>query len=308
VVARLLIAQGFLVTRLVLFTKRSVVQSFAHYIQKQMIIGKILHDMKIEHDKYFTPIHIAKRLIKKTYEVIGEENITDIIEPSAGQGAFSLLMDCQAYDLYPEHSSIKKADFLTLDIKHKKGRLFIGNPPFGERNSLSRKFYDKSAMCGDYIAYILPISQLDNPMSLYKFDLIYSEDLDHVIYSGVNLHCCFNIYKRPDDGMENSGPPNFEMNDITVKEYRRNGSYEKPSEYDFGMGAWGNGVIGKEVEYVGQYASELYITVNNKKYKNDVVGLLRDTDWLAELPTVSMKRMQKWRMCRFLRRNFPNLN
>ena len=54
---------------------------------------------------------------KKTSEIIGEENISEIIEPSVGDGAF-LHYDKKphfAYDILPECesdiTSIKKGDF-----------------------------------------------------------------------------------------------------------------------------------------------------------------------------------------------------
>ena len=38
--------------------------------------------MKIENDKYYTPIQIANKCWDKVIETIGKDNITDIIEPS----------------------------------------------------------------------------------------------------------------------------------------------------------------------------------------------------------------------------------
>ena len=61
-------------------------------------------------------------------------------------------------------------------------------------------FYDKCCDCGDYIAFILPISCYKNDIKLYKFDLIYSEDLGLRYYTDRELHCCFNIYRRPTSG------------------------------------------------------------------------------------------------------------
>jgi len=46
--------------------------------------------MKITLDKYYTDTNTAKQCIEKVYEIIGKENITQIIEPSAGNGSFSL--------------------------------------------------------------------------------------------------------------------------------------------------------------------------------------------------------------------------
>jgi hypothetical protein len=45
---------------------------------------------KILNDKYYTSIELAKKCIDKTFEIIGEENITDIIEPSAGMDHFQI--------------------------------------------------------------------------------------------------------------------------------------------------------------------------------------------------------------------------
>ena len=150
---------------------------------------------KLLNDKYYTPKDLAKRLIETTFSVLGKDNITDIIEPSAGNGAFSSQMECKAYDIEPSADGIIKQDFLTLDLFYKRGRLIIGNPPFGTSNWMSIKFFKKSCTLGDFIAFIQPISQLDNNIQMYYFDLIYSEDLGVVKYTDRELHCCFNIYK-----------------------------------------------------------------------------------------------------------------
>ena len=72
-------------------------------------------------DKYYTPSHLVDHQIKMTIETIGLENITDVIKPSAGDGAFieSLFanfknVDIGLYDLYPEHHQITQQDFLGL--------------------------------------------------------------------------------------------------------------------------------------------------------------------------------------------------
>ena len=40
--------------------------------------------MKIANDKYYTPPEVARKLIDKTFEVVGIDNISDIIEPQQG--------------------------------------------------------------------------------------------------------------------------------------------------------------------------------------------------------------------------------
>lgn len=154
---------------------------------------------KIKNDKYYTPVELAKYCVEKTNEIIGKDNITEYIEPSAGAGVFLDFLDKPylAYDIEPEDDRITKADWLTVNLPYKKGRCVIGNPPFGNSNNLIKSFYNKAVLLSDYISFILPISQINNTQYLYKFDLVYSEDLGEQIYSDVSLHCCFNIYKRP---------------------------------------------------------------------------------------------------------------
>ena len=149
-------------------------------------------------DKYYTSKELAKYCIYKTYEIIGRENITEIIEPSAGSGNFSLQLDnCIAYDIEPEHDSVIKQDYLELEMEYKKGRLIIGNPPYGSRLNLAKSFCNKSFEIAEYVSFILPISQLKNTQSIYKYDLVHSEDLGKQKYSNIDVHCCLNIYKRP---------------------------------------------------------------------------------------------------------------
>ncbi|MFC0903691.1 hypothetical protein ACFHWD_03180 [Clostridium sp. MT-14] len=213
---------------------------------------------------------------------------------------------CWAYDIKPEDDSIIKQDFLALDINYLDGRLIIGNPPYGTRNILAVKFYKKSIQLGDYIAFILPISQLYNTQQMYEFDLIYSEDLGIKEYSNIKLHCCFNIYKRPETGVFNK-KPNYKLKDVEIKEYRRNGTYKKPEYYDFGMCTWGNGTCGKEVEYIGQYALELYIIINNPKYHKQIIDLCKNTDWKHLCSSISMARLPMWRVYKYIKEQIPEI-
>jgi len=160
---------------------------------------------KIENDKYYTPTELANYCWDKVLEIIGEENISEIIEPSCGNGAFYQHKDMIphfGYDIEPQcnFDNVIKGDFLSQDIVYLQGRLVIGNPPYGRCLNLAQKFFKKSVDIADYIAFILPISQLNNTRSMYEFDLLYSEDLGCRTYTDRYLHCCFNIYKRPTNG------------------------------------------------------------------------------------------------------------
>ena len=79
---------------------------------------------KIQNDKYYTSPELAKYCVEKTKEIIGEDNITEYIEPSAGSGVFLDYLDKPylAYDIEPEDNRIVKSDWLEVDLDYKKGR------------------------------------------------------------------------------------------------------------------------------------------------------------------------------------------
>ena len=263
---------------------------------------------KIENDKYYTPVDLAKYCIDKTFEIIGKENITDIIEPSAGNGSFSNQLDCTAYDLYPEGDNIIKQDYLKLDLPYKKGRLIIGNPPYGNRNTLSVKFYKKAIKECDYISFIQSISQLNNNQQMYEFDLIYSEDLGKQLYSNAKLHCCFNIYKRNPNGLNKK--PNYRLKDVEIKENRKGkGGKTIPSDYNYDIAICGWGYnVGNKIEYTGQYTKELYIKIKNAKYRQEVIDLINNTDWKKYISSINGTKLLKlWQIYKYIKEQIPGI-
>jgi len=260
---------------------------------------------KIDLDKYYTSKELAKHCIY-VVENLGLD-ITEIIEPSAGNGAFSLqIPDCVAYDLEPEHDSIIKLDFLKLELPYKIGRLFIGNPPFGTRNTLSVGFYKKCVSMGDYIAFILPISQFDNNQQMFEFDLIHSETLPLIEYSGVKLLCCFNIYKRPENVI-NQKAIDYKLNDVFVGEYRRGGTYKIPTTFDFAMNTYGAS-IGKEVSKIGTFCQENYVIIKNENYRERILEVMKNTDWKNLYPFISSPKIQTWKIYKYLKECIKELN
>lgn len=275
---------------------------------KQIIptLDQYLVEAKIALDKYYTPDDTALRCINKTYEVIGRENITEIIEPSAGGGAFSKqIPGCIAYDLVPEYPGVIKQDFLKLKLPYKEGRLFIGNPPFGERNKLSMLFYKHAVDMGDFIAFILPISQYQNNQQMHEFDLIYSEDLGDLPYSERPVHCCFNIYKRNEQGL--LPKKDYTLNDVTIKTVSRGRTKTIPTNYDYAICAWGDSSIGKEVEHPGQYAEEVYFTINNEKIRDEILNLLKTTNWKTAFKYTAAAKLQAWKLYKFIKEQIPRV-
>lgn len=261
---------------------------------------------RLDLDKYYTDKNLARYCIKKAKKTLN--NIEEVIEPSAGNGSFSLqLPNCTAFDINPGHDSIIKQDFLNLELPYKKNRLFIGNPPFGNRNTLSVKFFKHAVKMGDMIAFILPASQYNNNQQMYEFDLIYSKMLPLFEYCKIKLLCCFNIYIRPKNGKLNSGPKNYKLKDVEIKEWRRGGRYSVPSNYDLGICSWG-AAIGKEIKYQGQFALENYLTIINRKHKKKVIEIMKNADWKTLYPNIATPRLGQWKIYKYLKEQMPVLN
>lgn len=259
---------------------------------------------KIKNDKYYTPPELAEYIVNKTFEVIGEENISEIIEPSAGNGVFSEMIPSHfAYDIEPEHENIIKQDYLTLDVNYLWGRLIIGNPPYGRCLSLAQNFYKKSVQIADYISFILPISQLNNTQSMYEFDLIHSEDLGLKKYTDRELHCCLNIYKRPNGGELNKKKKN-KLKDITI--IRQDSEKYSSVIGDLRMsyfGASAGKILKEDEEYCGLYK----IVIHNEKIKDKIIIVLNNVDWNRRLKFIAQPKIQQFHIINLLQEQIPEI-
>lgn len=156
-------------------------------------------ELKLE--QFYTNPKLAKKLISNLN--INEYKV--IIEPSAGNGSFSLQMpNCIAYDISPKHNSIIEKDFLKLDIETEPKRtLIIGNPPFGRQSSLAIKFLKKSCFLADTVAFILPRSFKKDSMRdkvPLTHKCVFEEDLNEIAFMSewgdYLVKCVFQIWKK----------------------------------------------------------------------------------------------------------------
>jgi hypothetical protein len=213
-----------------------------------------------------------------------------------------------AYDIAPEcvtgRTIIKKADFLTEKISYKHGRLVIGNPPYGVHLSMAQKFYKKAIEIGDYIAFILPISQLQNTKMLYEFDLIASVDLGKRKYTDRMLHCCFNIYRRPISGKNNERQVS-KLKDITI--YRQDSKDYACKAYDIRMCYWGNGCCGKILKDDEHYAAEYKIQIHNDVLRGQIKEVIEQFNWQGYAKGIAMKKLQQYYIINILKQYIPNI-
>jgi hypothetical protein len=175
-------------------------------------------------DKFYTNDDIAKQCVERFY--LKCPNQRNIIEPSAGDGAFvhylcrsSDKLSLRAFDIEPKNIRkefiipIEQQDFLKYDFKDFKCIsdtdmvCFIGNPPFGRQSTLAKKFikhitsWDKAGI----IAFILPKSfkkvsmQKSFHIKWHLIDQHNIPDNSFVIDGKVhNVPCVFQIWQKKD--------------------------------------------------------------------------------------------------------------
>ena len=113
-------------------------------------------------DKFYTQYNVATECINLIPDL---DSYDLIIEPSAGNGSFSKQLNCIAYDIEPEDSSIIKEDWFNITKPNYNHILVVGNPPFGSRSTLAKNFIKHAREIGaETIAFILPdtFSKLSN--------------------------------------------------------------------------------------------------------------------------------------------------
>ena len=266
---------------------------------------------KLNLDKYYTSYDDMQYCVNKAWDILKENEyeISEFLEPSAGNGVFSDYLhtsglDVIAIDIEPEGKNIIKADYLTYPLDYVENRCVIGNPPFGNRLSLANKFFKKSIEIADYIVFILPISQFNNTQTFYQFDLLHSEDLGKLIFSdNREVHCCLNVYVRPKNGLNKKKTK--KLKDITI--VRQDSKRYEGFEYDLRMCYWGDATAGKILSEGESYSAEYKIKINNEKIKDDIIRVLTTTNWKEELNCTAMCKIQQYHIIDMLCREIPNI-
>ena len=269
---------------------------------------------KIRLDKYYTSQELADYCTEKIVHIIGRENITELLESSAGRGVFlnsfeKLLpnMPVKAYDIEPEDNRILQQDYLELDLEYKKGRVCGFNFPYGSRNNLSKKFANKSFEIAEYVCSILPISQLNNTQSIYRYDLIHSEDLKPQIYSNIKVHCCFNMYKRPESTQYNKKVDYKKSSVIEIREIREVIKNNKPKrnrelgdfKYDLKILAWGD--VGRILTKEESYAKIFYIKIKDKDNYDEIYNLIKNAKWRELYPMTAVPNLLQWQVYKYIK-------
>ncbi len=188
--------------------------------------------------------------------------------------------------------------------------MFIGNPPFGDRMNLATQFLKKCYIKGDYIAFILPISQFENNYKFYEFDLIHSENLGMQIFTDREVYCCFNIYKRPKNGLLNK-KKQYSFKDFTIYEQikNKNPKRNKPyldDNYDFRICTWGASA-GRILKDNESYAKEVAFYIHNPMMKNRIRKAIEELNVNDEFHITSTPNILLWQLYEYILKKIPEL-
>ena len=151
----------------------------------------------------------------------------------------------------------------------------------------------------------MPISQLNNTQTFYEFDLLHSEDLGKLIFSGNRkVHCCLNVYVRPKNGLNKKKATKLKDIEIVRQDSKRYESFE----YDIRMCYWGDSTAGKILSEGETYSGEDKIKIHNESLKDEIINVLTNVDWKKELNSTAMCRIKQYHIVDVLKKYIPDIS
>jgi len=218
--------------------------------------------------KYYAPEWLVKFAVQKSLEIIGPENISEIIEPAAGDGAFipyleqvkaqygiptyysDLNPDTDYYLDDPSQPKIETEDFLKMDLPFDPNRLILTGPPYGDRKNdptstkLWPQFAQKASEIAGYAAFISPVTWLTRKNPVPNLELIRAYNLGTVVFKGSKvfkgkdhpIKTAFLIYKT----IQGSEKEDFSMvdADFEITTFRGKDHFRKKS-FEYYVLSWG---------------------------------------------------------------------
>ena len=174
-------------------------------------VGLMRNKDKNSLDKYYTKPSIAQKCIDTFFNIVKPNKEDVVIDPSAGEGAFSDILKEKcvlfSYDIEPKKSYITELDFLQLDVSifSEMNVHCIGNPPFGTNKNLANAFIKKCCEFSQSVSFILPKSfkkRSSCKVIPRKFHKVYEEDcpVNSFLVNGkdYNAECVFQIWIKKD--------------------------------------------------------------------------------------------------------------
>ena len=253
-------------------------------------------------DRFYTPSNIVNQCL----QLLNLNEYDCIIEPSAGMGSFSeKIPNCISYDIAPEKDYIIQQDWFTLDktnFKQYNNILVVGNPPFGEQNSLAIRFFNESARFCNAIAFILPLS--------FKKDSIQNQlNLNFYLEKELLLNNC-NFYLKNQE--ELTVPCVFQVwikhNSPRKKKRLKTTStlfsYVKKEEADFRVQRVGGNAGKASFDLNRAVSSNYFIKNNSDKTNEEFVDYINHLTFPTIEFTVGPKSLSKGEMVAVIEDNW----
>jgi hypothetical protein len=266
-------------------------------------------------DRFYTVPAIADHCIDVVGQYVrwGEWDL--IVEPSAGNGSFSLRLPrpCVALDLFPEHPFILRQDFFTYTPPEGSGRiLVIGNPPFGRVSSMAIKFFQHAAQWATVIAFILPRTfrrvSVQNRLPLH-FHLEHDEDIpmDPCSFEPpMKAKCCFQIWRRRNT-LRHLVPLPTTHDDwefVAFGPKDEQGQPTPPREVDFALRAYG-GQCGEIVEEnLGELRPKSWHWIRARIDKQTLIERFRSLDYSLSVDTARQNSIGRGELVRLYSESF----
>lgn len=255
-------------------------------------------------DRFYTKLDI----VKKCLTALNLNDFDCIIEPSAGTGNFLKDLPAAAsvfaYDIAPEADNIEKADWFNVDktqFNKFKSILVLGNPPFGQQNSLAIRFFNESAKFCNTIAFVLPLSfkkiSVQNRLDL-NFHLVKEIDLDNCGFmlldkQEIAVPCVFQVWEKQ------SKPRKKVKGKTTSTEF----TFTDKKNADFRIQRVG-GNAGKASFDLDKAESSNYFIKNNSNLSNeDFVELVNHLIFPSIEFTVGPKSLSKTELIEIIEEN-----
>lgn len=253
-------------------------------------------------DRFYTPMPI----IEKCLTLLNLDEYDCIIEPSAGTGNFvDRLPICYAYDIAPEREDIIKQDWFKLDkniFNAYNNILVIGNPPFGEQNTLAIQFFNEAAKFCNTIAFILPLSfkknSIQNKLNL-NFHLeneILLEDCYFYLKNQevIEVPCVFQVWKKQDSLRKK----------VQLKTTSDLFVYVSPNEADFRVQRVGGNAGKASFDLNRAKSSNYFIKNNSDKTNEEFVEYINQLIFPSIEFTVGPKSLSKGEMVAIIEENW----
>ena len=118
------------------------------------------------------------------------------------------------------------------------------------------------------------------------------------------MHCCFNIYKRPRNGLKKR--TTIKLKDITIIR-QDSKKFIETYNYDLRMCYWGDGSAGKILKDGETYSAEYKIIINNKALKDRILQILTNVNWHLELNCIAMLNIPQFHIHNVLKKYIPEI-